>query len=138
MDIMGILGTIISPVTNMIDQFVTSDEERLEAKNQLEVIKNKALSDIMDYEKTVIDKKAEIMVAELQQGDNYTKRARPTIVYGGLLILVINNVILPWITHFTGNAPPVINIPAEFWYVWGGVTGVYAFKRSDEKIKAMK
>jgi hypothetical protein len=138
MDIIGILSTIISPVTNLIDELSTSDEEKLKLKNELKIIEQQTQLNLIEYEKTVIDKKAEIMVAELKQDDNFTKRARPTIVYSGLGILILNNVVLPWLNHFLGSAPPAINIPSEFWYVWGGVAGVYAFKRSDEKIKAMK
>jgi len=134
MDIGSILSTIISPITIMIDEVFTSDDERLQAKNKLAEIEKAASLKLIDYEKNIIDKKAEIMVAELKQDDKYTKRARPTIIYMGLIVLVVNNVLLPWISHFIGSAPPAIAIPAEFWYAWAGVTGVYAFGRTKEKL----
>jgi len=78
------------------------------------------------------------MIAELNQSDNYTKRARPTVLYAGLLIMFINNVLLPWIAYFkTGLADiPTINLPSEFWIAWGGVASVYAFGRTKEKLMA--
>ena len=135
MSILSIISTIIEPVTNLIDDLTTSDEERLEAKAKIKQIENNLAVKMMEYEQNVITKKAEIMVAELDQSDNYTKRARPTIVYAGLAILAINNIVLPWVTHFLGEVIPKIDIPSEFWIAWGGVTGVYAFQRTQEKIK---
>jgi hypothetical protein len=38
-----------------------------------------------------------VLVAELQQGDSYTKRARPSVVYVGLGVAVLQGVVTPWI-----------------------------------------
>jgi len=70
-----------------------------------------------------IQSKERILVAELQQGDNYTKRARPTIVYVGLIGAIVDAINY---IDFT--------MPSDFWYVWAGVCGVWIIGRSAEKV----
>ncbi|GAF76803.1 unnamed protein product [marine sediment metagenome] len=69
-----------------------------------------------------ITAKERIMVAELQQGDKFTKRARPMIIYVGLAAAIIDAV----------EAIP-FTMPDNFWVVWAGVCGVYVLGRSAEK-----
>ena len=77
------------------------------------------------------------MVAELDQGDNYTKRARPTIAYAGLAFILLDHVLLPYISFFSGREVPDITLPADFWYVWGAVCSVWAIGRTMEKRGSM-
>ena len=72
----------------------------------------------------------------MAQGDKFTKRARPTIVYAGLVFVFITNVLIPVIAYFSGKTPeemPQINLPSEFWWAWGTVVSVYGAGRSAEK-----
>ncbi len=98
--------------------------------------------------------KAEIIVAEMNQKDLFTKRARPMIVYSGLFMIFVNHVFFPIIMKIIGvvyylqndavtaiPAPMVellqpINLPEQFWYTWGGVCSVWVLGRSAEKVKA--
>lgn len=66
-----------------------------------------------------------IMVAELTQDDKYTKRARPTIVYVGLLAMIVDGV----------QAIPFI-MPEMFWDGWMVAVSVWAVGRTAEKIGA--
>ena len=68
--------------------------------------------------------KEKILVAELAQGDSYTKRARPTLVYSGLVAMLVEGI----------EAIP-FTAPEQFWPIWGGVCGVWIIGRSAEKIK---
>ena len=77
--------------------------------------------------------KAEVMVATLKQDDNYTKRARPTVVYGGLVVLAVNHVVLPWIAFFAGMENPNIQIPGVFWTGWAGIVATFSIGRTMEK-----
>ena len=134
MGIFDFLGGAIKPVTELIDNLSTSDQEKLELKNRLLEIENSYKAKILDYESKVVESQKEIMVAELQQDDLYTKRARPTVLYAGLIILLVNHVLLPWLSYFRGMTVPSIDLPSEFWLAWGGVAGIYAFGRSREKL----
>ena len=96
-------------------------KELLDKANQLIAAQNEAMMEMISAE---IGAKERIMVAELQQGDTFTKRARPSIIYVGLLGAIVDA-----IGYFD------FTLPSDFWYVWGGVCGVYAIGRSVEKVK---
>jgi len=90
---------------------------------------------------TEIGAKEKVLVAELQQGDAFTKRARPFIAMSGVGMAVIE-VVFRFILLVKGNIdftqvatiPPLV--PTEFWLGWGGITGTWAIGRSVEKVKA--
>jgi hypothetical protein len=128
------------PVGDIIDNLHTSKEEKLALKIEMTKVQNSITEKQIELESNKIDATQAIIVAELNQTDNYTKRARPTIIYAGLSILFINHVVLPWTAWFAINIfdkiaeLPLIDLPSEFWLAWGGVCGVYAWGRSKEKI----
>lgn len=124
---------IISPVTGLIDNLHTSDEEKLALKSKM--LESQMILAV-EMEKAVqseMDAKRAVLVAELQQGDNYTKRARPTVVYAGLGIALVNHVLLPWVAHFTGQQVPDIAMPVEFWVGWSGIVATWVIGRSAER-----
>ena len=95
---------------------------------------------ISQRDDVVISAQKEIIVAEMSQGDAYTKRARPTIVYFGLAAIGIVHVLFPiiaWIALVVKSKPleimPNIQLPAEFWYVWGGVCSIWIIGRTMER-----
>lgn len=104
-------------------------------------------SAIEKRDSSIAEVKGNIMVAEMQQGDNFTKRARPSIIYTGLAIVALNYAVFPiftWIVRCIAliggvevmdqiPAPPQLNLPVAFWGTWGGVAGVYAIGRTAEK-----
>lgn len=142
MPLLDIIGTATGFARDIVDRFWPKKmDESEKAKATLEIQK---LLEARDN--ALIDASKEIMVAELQQGDNFTKRARPSIIYFGLAAIAFNYVIIPfvnriieWAMVFKGEGlaemaqlTPV-NLPGEFWYVWGGVCSVYALGRTAEK-----
>lgn len=80
-----------------------------------------------------MEAKERVLVAELTQGDDYTKRARPTVVYAGLIIIVINHIILPWVSFYMGYKIPEIEIPEIFWVGWSGIVMTWSIGRTVEK-----
>lgn len=71
----------------------------------------------------------DVIVAEMQSGDAYTRRARPTIVYVGLALIVYNYAVRP---SLLPQAPPV-DFPDAFWWAWTGVVGIWVGARSWER-----
>ena len=137
---MGLLDILAAPIKGLIgsagaiiDNVHTSEEEKLEAKAKFQALATQAEAQVLAHAESLFNAKRDIIVAELQQGDTYTKRARPTVVYGGLLILTINHIVLPWIAFFSGMEVPKIEIPAVFWGGWSGIVMTWSIGRSAEK-----
>ncbi len=91
-------------------------------------------------ESALLGTQKSIIVAEMQQADLFTKRARPSIVYFGLAAIGLVHVLLPmiaWIvlmwTGQTLDNMPEIELPSQFWMTWGGVCSIWIIGRSAEK-----
>ncbi len=128
-----LIGTIVNALSGVADKFIRTPDE----KDAFELEASKLIqardSEIEQTHRTEIQAKERIIVAEMSQGDKFTKRARPSIIYAGLLLVAVNHVILPWIAFYTGSAPPSIEIPAMFWTAWGGIAATWVVGRSFEK-----
>lgn len=116
-----------------------SEEDKLKIAAQLQ---NDIESRDSQLSATLLETQKDIIVSEMQQTDNYTKRARPTIVYFGLvaigLVYVIVPLIIAVVSLFTQVTPDQIKLfsfqlPGDFWATWGGVCGVWIAGRSFEK-----
>ena len=128
MDLTG-LGSVADFAKTVVNKFKGDKmSEAEQAQAQLGVQELVAQRDI-----TLDNARRDIIVAELNQGDNYTKRARPTIVYGGLVFICLVHVVFPMLKAFFQIDTPEISLPSEFWWTWGGVTGAYSLGRSAEK-----
>lgn len=132
MDFTGI-GQAVSSVSdfagNILDRFWPKSMDPADkAKAQIELQHL-----ISARDNSLIDAQKSIIVAELQQSDNYTKRARPTIIYAGLGFIFLVHVAAPIAAAFTSINFPNLVLPEAFWWSWGGICSVYAVGRSAEK-----
>ena len=156
--IFGFIGNegskIINTISDTVDKFVMTKEEKEKLKQELLKLEEQRLQNERQFrveiekltqereaeiEKTIraeLDTTKEILVAELNQGDNYTKRARPTVIYAGLVFILLE---LFGIRQFIINQidPTLIASSNEifkiFLLAWSGVVGVYTIGRSAEK-----
>lgn len=128
MDVTG-LGSIADFAKSIVDRISppkASEAEKAQAQIQLQEI-------IQEREDAVIEAQKSIMVSEMSQGDNFTKRARPTLVYAGLAFIALVHVIFPIASYFSGKGMPALSLPEAFWYSWTGVCGAWIIGRSAEK-----
>lgn len=128
---------VVDSVGNVIDRFTLSKEEKMEFKLEMQSRLMKMESELEETYRTELASRSDIIKAEMTQGDNYTKRARPTIVYAGLLFIFFVYVLVPIIAYIAGTPPksmPEVELPNEFWWAWGTVVGVYGIGRSTEKM----
>jgi len=124
---------LVESIGSVIDNLHTSESEKAEAKVQLgELERQWAVEQESTYRKE-IGARERVMVAELTQGDQYTKRARPTVVYAGLVAMVLNEIMLPWVAHFTGQVVPMIELPTAFWAGWSGIVATWVVSRTAER-----
>ncbi len=120
-------------IGGMVRSFVTTDKDRAELQLKLEAVLQQDRDSIEKTIRKELEAKERILVAELTQGDSYTKRARPTILYSGVVFTFLNYVFFPVLTHFTGNSMPPLELPEQFWWTWGGISSTYVVGRSAEK-----
>jgi len=126
-------GGIIESIGNVADKFNLSGEEKQQFQLDMETLIQKRDAKLQDSLQIELQAKERVIVAELTQGDTFTKRARPTVVYFGLVVIFINHVLGPWLAVAFGNEIPEINLPTEFWAAWGGIVATWSIGRSFEK-----
>ena len=133
----GSLTGVIDSVSDVIDKFSLSKEEKQEFKLEMQSRLMQMEKELEETYRTELESRADIIKAEMTQGDKFTKRARPTIIYCGLIFIFIVYVLIPLIAYIggaPGDALPEIELPEEFWWAWGTVVSVYGAGRSAEKM----
>lgn len=138
----GSTGSLVDSIAEVADRFIQSPDEKASFALQVEQLLQQRDSEIEQTLRAELGAKQQVLVAELQQGDSYTKRARPTLVYAGLLFIFINHVLVPLLGRIAvaiGDSPidPLLlaplTLPSDFWYVWGGICSTWVIGRSAEK-----
>ena len=130
MDVIGI-GSIADLAKTIINKFFPNKiDESEKAKIQIQLQEMLAIR-----EKTLMEVQKEIIVSEMNQSDDYTKRARPTVVYAGLFFIFLVHVFFPMITFLAKKELPELALPESFWWAWSSVVGIWAIGRSAEKMK---
>jgi len=122
-------GSIEKALANNPDKLVEIKKYEMDHKVRLQEIELEASKS-----------KTEVMTKEIESGDPFLRRARPAIIYTGLLMVIINHWLMPWFAWFAlillkKNIPlPEITIPDIFWDAWQGVVSIYVIGRSLEKM----
>jgi outer membrane murein-binding lipoprotein Lpp len=128
-------GNLFTGISNIIGKFVEDPTQKAELAEKVQELAAQQAALVEQSAQKEMEAQQAIMTAEMSQDDKYTKRARPTIVYSGLVAMFLNYVVLPWMAYFThgGTTLPPISVPDYFWGIWGGVCGVYVLGRTVEK-----
>ena len=129
----GGLSKIMDSGGALVDRFVHSKDEQATFKLEMEALLQKAGSELEETMRTELQTKERIMVAELTQGDTFTKRARPMVVYVGLAVIVWNYSIVPTVAGFMQISLPAMTLPMEFWAGWSGIVMTWSVGRSMER-----
>lgn len=129
----GTLGDSVKAIADAAHEFITTDKDREDFQLKVQQIIAARDSQIQAAELAELQARRDIIVAELQQGDAYTKRARPTIIYAGLAMMAWDYVLIPTLAWAAGAHLPQLGLPDFFWQAWGGVCGAYVLTRGAEK-----
>lgn len=130
----GSVSSFVESIGNVADRFIETPEDKAQFAIELERLLQKRDSEIEQTIRTELQAKERMLVAELSQDDNYTKRARPTVVYVGLGFIFLIYVAFPLIALLANaKAEPLADLPAEFWMAWGGICSSWVIGRSMEK-----
>jgi len=130
MDLTG-LGSIADLAKGIMDRFIppkATEAERAAIQVELQRMLDSRETAILDVQKSV-------MVAEMNQEDKFTKRARPMVVYAGLMFIFLVHVLFPILVWLGNETVPSLVLPDYFWQVWGGVCAVWIVGRSAEKLR---
>lgn len=133
----GGISDVVDSVGGLLDKFTLSKEEKEEIKLEMQSRLIQVENELEQTYRKELDARADIIKSEMAQGDSFTKRARPSIIYAGLIFIFIVHVLVPVIAYIGGTpneSLPVINLPEEFWWAWATVVGVYGAGRSAEKL----
>ena len=131
--IFSFLSNILGPVTKLIDEVSTSDEERLRLRNELAKIERDVKLKALDLDKKIFDGQTKIQLAELKQESNFVKMARPFATWSLVSIILFNYVGSPVLKFLYGIDFPPINDTAII--TLGAISGTHTLGRSLEKIK---
>jgi hypothetical protein len=132
-----IVGGIISPVGDIIDNLHTSEEEKSEAKAKLAEIENALSVKILEYESRLAEAQASTIVAEAT-GESWMQRNwRPVTMLSFVTIIVNNYILVPYAEAF-GAAIPALDIPNGMWALLNVGIGGYIASRGVEKVFKMR
>jgi len=118
---------LIGQARGIIDELRVDDVEKMEATAKLEKVIQGQRHDIEETIRLGVSTRADIIKSEMAQGDKFTKRARPAVVYWGMLLITVREVVV-WVK----DVPPP-PLPAEFWWAWTGVVSVWFVARTADK-----
>lgn len=123
MSFLNILGAIVKPVTDLVDNLHTSDEEAGKIKQAVFQTQTNMAMAVLDYEKQLLDSQKSIIVAEAQGGSWLQRSWRPITMLTFLVLVVCDS--------FGWLATP---LAAEAWTLLQIGLGGYVAGRSLEKI----
>lgn len=123
MGIFDFIGSIIKPITNLIDDLVTSDEERGLIQTKMAELQNSITAKMIDYETKLMEAQSSIIVAEAQ-GQSWLQRSwRPITMLTFLVLVVCDSFGLL-----------AFRLASEAWLLLQIGLGGYVVGRSAEKI----
>jgi hypothetical protein len=143
----GIVSTLFGGGIEGAGKGIAAVVNAIKGKNPEDAAKLQEL--LQKHEDLVIQTEADLKKAEMDSnvklnetagqniraeaaGDWFSRDARPAVVWGGLLILAWNYMVIP-LVGIKWHVQPV-NFPDMFWWVWGTVVTGYVFARTSDKL----
>ena len=130
--IFSFISSILAPATKLIDEIVTSDEERLKLRNELAQIEKEVKIKAIDLEQRIVTDQTKIQVAELKQESFFVKAARPFATWSLVSIILFTYVAAPFIKYIWDIDIPKIDDTAII--TLGAISGTHTLGRSIEKV----
>lgn len=130
--ITSIVSGAIKPVTGLIDNLNTSEEEKLKLKKEMEKVQNDLATKVMEHEEQQVKAQKDIIVAEIKSG--WLSRSwRPILMLTIVAIVANNYLVYPYLSMFTDKVV-VLELPEKLWNLMQIGVGGYIAGRSGEKI----
>lgn len=123
---------VIAPVTGLVDDLFTSDEEKSEAKRKLKEVESALQLKAMEYDAQIADYKSKVIIAEAQ-GESPLQRSWRPITMLVFVGIVANNYILAPYLGAMFNFSIMLDIPEPMWEILQLGIGGYVAGRTIEK-----
>jgi len=123
MSVLSFITSIFEPAAKLVDDLHTSAEEKLDLKRKMRVLENEVSFKVLDYEKSLMEHQAKVIMAEAQ-GQSWLQRSWRPITMLSFLVLVAFD-------SFGLLANPLAD---EAWLLLQIGLGGYVIGRSGEKI----
>lgn len=127
MGILDSLGRIFGVVGDAVDDFHTSDEERLTLKARLLEVQTQVFAQAMELEKEQVRAKAEVLTAEAQSESWITRSWRPIVMLTFCTLIVM--IAFGWMDTEALN-----DVPTKLWSLMQIGIGGYIASRGAEKV----
>jgi hypothetical protein len=129
----GGLGAMAEGAASIIEALQSGKIKKAEAETMLQELKDKELARTHEDFAVELGAKERIMIAELEQGDNFTKRARPFVIYTGPVIVVLL-ILMHYVCVFAKiPIPPTPDFVPWYLGAWASYGSIYAVGRTIEK-----
>ena len=122
---MGLLSSILGPVTGIIDKAVPDADLRRKLKQDIK-------SKLIEQESALTLAARDVIVAEAQGGSWLQRSWRPITMLSFVAIIVNNYLVAPYVQAFGGGAV-VLDIPPGMWTLLTTGLGGYVVGRTLEK-----
>jgi len=132
--ILGVIGNAINPVTDMVENLHTSEEEKDKLRNELKRMENDLSEKVLDYEKELLESKTELVGAEITGQSWLQRNWRPILMLAVVAIIVNNYILFPYLTAFGVEEAQMLDLPGGLWTLLTTGVGGYVVGRSGEKI----
>lgn len=132
----GLLGGI-GTLAKDIKQVLTGDaspEAKLALEGKVADLAIAAELAALEYDKQLVQSRADIIVAETKSESWLTRNWRPLLMVSFIGIIVNNYVIHPYISLFFPGNSVALEIPVDMWSVIKIGTGGYLVGRTGEKV----
>ena len=124
---MGFLSGIIGPISSLVDNLHTSDEEKGQIKIALDTMHKELAIESLKLEKALAEARSSIIVAEANSESWITRSWRPLIMlrFGGLICLISTGLM---------DVEALAAVPDRLWTLLSIGIGGYITSRGAEKI----
>lgn len=123
MSLFSTIAGLFDPVTKLVDELHTSDEERLQIKAKVFEAQTQTANKVMDYEKQLLDSQSKIITAEAQGASWLQRNWRPITMLTFLALVVCDS--FGWLAF---------RLSEEAWDLLKIGLGGYVVGRSVEKV----
>jgi hypothetical protein len=137
MSIFNFISNIFKPAADLVDNIHTSEEEKLNLRNELVSMQNQMALKVLEYEKGLMEAQASVIKAE-EQGHSWLQRNWRPITMLVFVFIVAWNYIIAAIFNLSQ-----LDVPDGMWSLLKIGIGGYIIGRSAEKtipgvVKAVK